>query len=332
MLSDLLIATGVSAFETEAANVFRNYAAKIADEVQCDHWGNTVAVCNRDGKYHVMLSAHIDEVGFQVVSVTDKGLLKIRDIGGVNPARLNTQKVVVCTASGYVEGVLVSPPQNAEGKQPEIADFFIDIDASCREDALGKVAIGDSVAFKPGCELNNGVITSKSIDDRAGCYVLLEAMKRLKGQLNSVRLSAAATVQEEIGLRGMAAVAGKYKPDYCINIDVTDACQMDKTDRAEVGKGCVIHLNADSHAVFRKRVEELAAESNIPLQKDLGRQITGGTDSSRIQIFSPDTIVGEIAIPCKYMHSHTEKCALEDIEACVEMVVRLVKDIDAKGV
>ncbi|HBZ33818.1 MAG TPA: hypothetical protein DEO38_01825 [Bacteroidales bacterium] len=328
MLKSLLSSIGVSSFERSAADLFRHYAEQWADTVRQDYFGNTVATMNTGAKYRVLLSAHIDEVGFQVTEVCQNGLLKVRGIGGVCPARLNTQQVVVCADCGYVNGVMVSTPMTNDGKMPDIKDFFVDIDCQNREQAMQLIELGAPVAFMPNYSVHDSVITSKSIDDRVGCYVVLEVMKRLKGRLKKIRLSVAATTQEEIGLRGMAAVAQTEQPDMAINVDVTDAEQLDKTSRPRMGEGCAIVLNADSHAMFRERVIKTASRANIALQKCLGREITGGSDSSRMQIFSPKTLVGELVIPCKYMHSHTEKCSLNDIESCINIITDLLTGLD----
>ena len=109
-------------------------------------------------------------------------------------------------------------------------------------------------------------------------------------------------------------------PAVCLNVDVTDACQMDKKHLPKLGDGSVLYRNADSNPVLRQALESVAHTADIPLQMAVGRNITGGTDSSRIQLFSPRTAVVDISIPCKYMHTHYEQCSLKDIGSCIKLL------------
>lgn len=327
LLEALLMASGPSACEKRAAEVFRHYIGSKAEQLLTDNMGNTVALINSEGAYKVMIAAHIDEIGFQVSGFCNDGLLRIRKVGGVNTANLNGHTVLVLTDHAQIEGVLVCQT-NGNNVVPDIDSFYIDINASSREEAEQMVALGDYVTFTPVCSVADNVITSKSLDNRIGVYVILQVIDQLAGQLKNVQLLVAATTQEEIGLRGMALVAQQTMPDMCVVFDVTDAQQIGKEGLPQINKGCVVYQNADSNPVLKKMIMDVAQENHIPYQTAVGRNVTGGTDSSRIQIFSPSTAVAEIAIPCKYIHSHSEKCGVQDVENCIQLTVSLLKSLD----
>ena len=191
------------------------------------------------------------------------------------------------------------------------------------------VRLGDVATFSPNARVIGDTLISKAVDDRVGVFVLSQVFRHLAGKLHHVHLSVATTVQEEIGLRGMAVLAQNTMPAVCLNVDVTDACQMDKKHLPKLGDGSVLYRNADSNPVLRQALESVAHTADIPLQMAVGRNITGGTDSSRIQLFSPRTAVADISIPCKYMHTHYEQCSLKDIGSCIKLLESFLLHLDA---
>lgn len=329
-LHALLGASAASSHEEAASQLFRDYIRSRADEVRTDQMGNTVATSNPKGKFALLLSAHIDEIGWQVSSFCDNGLLKVRKVADMNTLNLVGQEVVIATEQGVVKGVMVCKSSGNNNVVPTIDDYFLDIDADSKESAEKLVAIGDFVTFSPNSDRSQEVITSKSIDNRAGVFILSQLFMRLAGSLNNIKLSVATTTQEEIGLRGMAVLARREQPDVCLNLDVTDALELDKKNLPEMGRGCVLYRNADSNPLLRKYIHDLAQTLHFPVQIALGRNITGGTDCSRIQLFSPSTAVADIAIPCKYMHTHHEKCSLSDLFSCICLLESCIRQMDSE--
>lgn len=114
----------------------------------------------------------------------------------------------------------------------------------------------------------------------------------------------------------------------CINIDVADAYQINKKNQPVMGEGCVLYRNADSNPPLRQMLYHIARQENIPLQIAVGRNITGGTDSSRIQLFSPKTAVIDLSIPCKYMHTHHEQCSISDVLSCINLLKVFILHLD----
>lgn len=324
----LLHASGTSSDERQPTALFRDYLSSHADETGTDMMGNSLMTANPDGSYRILLSAHIDEVGMQVVDICDNGLLKIRRVGGLNTLHVIGQEVEIHTLHGSRRGIIVAHTHGSCDNVPDIDDCFVDICCRDKEDAERTVHTGDYITFSPNARIVGDTVISKAVDNRAGVFVISQVFRRLAGRLRNVCLSVAATTQEEIGLRGMAVLARTAAPAVCLNVDVTDAMQISRKSLPLMGGGGVVYRNADSNPVLRRMLEECARASDIPLQTAVGRSVTGGTDSSRIQLFSPYTAVTDMSIPCKYMHTHHEQCSLSDISSCCSLLEAFVLYLD----
>lgn len=324
----LLEIGATSSNERKASMLFRNYVSNVTNYVHGDNMGNSIASYDTSKSYRIMLSAHIDEIGLQVVGIKDNGLLTFRCIGGIKPLNLIGQQIVIHSDTNDIYGQIIYNLHD-NNTLPRLNDCFIDIDATDGLSASKKIKIGDFATFSPNLHKNNNILTSKSIDNRVGVFIITQVFSHLDGKLNNISLLAAATTQEEIGLRGMAVLAHNEKPDICINIDVTDALELDKQDCPSIGNGCVMYLNADSNPVLKDFIVATAKQNKINLQLALGRNITGGTDCSRIQLFSGNSAVVDVAIPCKYMHTHYEKCDMDDILSCIHLLEKTITSLDA---
>ena len=328
-LLKLLNTSGASSDEGATSALVRHYLSSIAESIRSDVLGNTIAVINPNGKFNILLSAHIDEIGLQVTAIQDNGLLCVRKIGGVNTINIIGQEISVKSSGGFLPGVIVAKPTGQNNTIPDIEDCYIDIFCKSHDEALSKVSIGDYVTFSPNARIMGDTIISKAIDDRCGVFVLTQVMNLLKNRLLNVKLTVVTTVQEEIGLRGMAIIAANENPDICLNIDVTDACQVERKDLPEIGDGCVLYRNADSNP---KLFSLLNGESSndVSIVIGVGRNITGGTDASRIQLFAKGAAVADISIPCKYMHTHNEQCSISDLRSCIALLESFILRIDKR--
>lgn len=325
----LLRVGGVSSDEHRPSMLVRNYLSPYVDTMVKDMMGNTLASAHPEGNYQILLSAHIDEIGMQVTEYCENGLLKLRKVGGVNTLHIIGQEVYVYTSQGYLQGVIVTQGTGNNNTIPDIDDCYVEIYRQNKEEVKHLVEIGAYVTFSPNSRIIEDTLISKSIDNRTGVFVISQVFKQLAGKLNHVNLSVGATTQEEIGLRGMAVLARNTNPAICLNVDVTDACQINKKQLPLMGNGGVLYQNADSNPKLRQMLKTCAHAANIPLQIATGRSITGGTDSSRIQLFSPRTAVADISIPCKYMHTHHEQCSLTDISSCIRLLEAFILHLDA---
>lgn len=326
-LKKLLTAGGASSDEGTPSGLVREYLAPVAENIKSDVMGNTIAIINQKGKYNILLSAHIDEIGLQVTGIENNGLLKVRKIGGVNTLHIIGQEIAIKTSDGILPGIIVAEPTGQNNSIPDIENCYADIFCRNRDDASSKVKIGDYITFSPNARIISDTVISKSIDDRSGVFVITQVMNRLKGRLNNVRLTVAAAVQEEIGLRGMAIIAANENPDICLNIDVTDACQIGKNDLPQIGGGCVLYRNADTNPKLFSQLHSLSSD-DVSVGIGVSRNITGGTDASRMQLFAKGVAVADISIPCKYMHTHNEQCSISDLRSCIGLIERFILQTD----
>lgn len=328
ILQKMLNACGTSSDEGSPSALLREYLSPIAESVEPDVLGNTIAVINSRGWYKILLSAHIDEIGLQVTGIEDNGLLRIRKIGGINTLNIVGQEILVKTAREVLSGIIVAKPTGQNNTIPDIEICYADIFCRNRDEASAKVNIGDYITFSPNARIVADTVISKAIDNRSGVFVITQVMNRLKDKLHNVRLVVATSVQEEIGLRGMAVIAANENPDICLNVDVTDASQIEKQDLPYIGEGCVLYRNADSNPKLFSQLQAISTTDKIPVVIGVGRNITGGTDASRMQLFAKGTAVADISIPCKYMHTHNEQCSINDLRSCIELIVQFILKID----
>ena len=205
-LEEFMNASSPSGFEEEAAAVFRNYLKPCCDEVRTDVLGNTMAVLNPSAPMKVMLAGHYDEIGFQVVYISDEGLLYIRPNGGIDKLNVPSTEVEILTEKGRVHGVIGKKPihllKPAErDTPPELSDMWIDIGAENKAEAEKLVSIGDPVAVKSNFRrLNENRFMSKGMDDKVGAFIVAETMRRLSERKLNVAVYGVGTVQEEVGL------------------------------------------------------------------------------------------------------------------------------------
>ncbi|MEW6329773.1 MAG: M42 family peptidase, partial [Candidatus Micrarchaeota archaeon] len=226
LLKELCEAFGVPGYENEVAKIMKRELAKHCKEVNVDRMGNVVARRIVNPKKPVlMLGAHMDEIGMMVKTINEKGFLRFMKIGGIDDRVLLNQRVVLNTARGKIYGVIGSKPPHLQKEEDmkkivEVKSMFIDIGAKDRKDAerMG-VRVGDPIGFDVGFrELANGLVTGKALDDRIGCYVLLELARRAPRDVNLIFVG---TVQEEVSTYGKGAMVSAYRetPHYFVALD-----------------------------------------------------------------------------------------------------------------
>ena len=227
LLEKLSNASGVSGFEEEVRNLMIRELEGHVDDMQVDNMGNLIAIKEGapDGK-KVMLAAHMDEIGLMVRYIDKDGFIKFSKIGGINDQMLLNQEVCIHTPHGAVMGVIGSKPPHrmkaAEKKKVlEYEHMFIDIGAANREEAEEKVNVGDPITISQEFgELGEELVKGKALDNRVGCAVLIEVMKRAR---SDATIYAVGTVQEEVGLKGARTSAYRINPDLALALDVTIA-------------------------------------------------------------------------------------------------------------
>jgi endoglucanase len=336
-LKNLLSTPGPSGYEAAAAKVWRTEAEKFA-EVRGDRMGNSFATLNEGGAPRVMLAGHIDEIGLMVTHVEDNGLLRFQGVGGWDPQVLVGQRVLVQTNNGEVHGVVgkkaihVMEPDERK-KVSEIKSLWIDIGAKDADEAKEKVRVGDvAVVDQDVVELPNGRIASRSLDNRTGAFVVLEALRLLSEEDGiAPEVVAVANVQEEIGLYGVRGAAYGLDPDAAIAVDVTHATDTPGIPKNEhgdhaLGSGPVITRAVNLSPVVTEGLISAAEGEGISYTLEADSRSTS-TDADAIQFTRAGIATGLVSVPNRYMHSPNEIVDLEDIENCARLIATYIKGL-----
>lgn len=340
-LKQLTEATGLPGYEHEVRSVLEQAMAPLA-ELDRDNLGSLIArkVGAQNGP-KIMLAGHMDEIGFMVTQITDKGFLRFQTLGGWWEQVMLAQRVVVKTRKGDLPGVIGSKPPHVltpedRKKMVEKREMFIDIGVSSKEEAEEKgVLPGDPVV--PICPFtvmaNEKYLMAKAWDNRFGCAVVVEVLKALQNEPHPNIFYGVATVQEEVGLRGAQTSANAINPDVGFALDVSiagDTPGMKPNEAmAELGKGPVVMLydaSMISHVGLRNLVLDVAKEQGISVQFDA--MAAGGTDAGRIHLNGKGVPSLVLSVPTRYIHSHASIIHRDDFDAVVKLVTAVVKKLD----
>lgn len=314
-------AHGPSGDERGIAEVIAHLAKPWADQVRVDTLGNVVVHKAGPGP-RVALAAHMDSIGLIVTHVEDNGSLRVGKLGGLSPKEA---WYTTFRFSNGTRGVFV-PEEKGEGEKRTLDQCYLDIGAGSREEALELVQVGDTAVYDAPCWTREDMVVSPYLDNRISCGVLLQVLERLEQCPNDLYL--VFTVQEEVGLRGGRTAAWSLEPDWAVAVDVTDVDDTPGTQRwgtAKLGKGAAVKLMDSSalcHPAVVERLEHLAGEKRIPVQRDVMRQ--GGTDAGAFQTARMGALTGGVSIPCRYIHTPVEMASLSDAEHCVELLLAFV--------
>jgi len=340
-LKRLLNTPGPSGFEAAAARVWREEAAGFAEQVDTDVSGNSWAVLGQSGSPRVMLAGHIDEIGVMVTHIDDEGFLYFEGIGGWDPQVLVGQRVRLLTRSGDVVGVIGKKPihlmKNEEKeKASKLTDLWIDIGAKNRDEAQGRgVRVGDpGVLDTQLVQLGDDLIAGRSIDNRIGAFVVLEALRLLAdGERPAARVAAVATAQEEIGYSGGGArtAAFKLEPEVAIVVDVTFSTDAPGTEKKELGEhklggGPVLSRGSAAHPVVFEKLAEVAAREEIPFTIAASPRYSS-TDADAIYLSRAGVATGIVSVPNRYMHSPNEMVSVSDLERAARLIAAFVRTL-----
>lgn len=314
ILKKLVSVSAPSGCEKEIAAVIKKEVQNYADEVCTDVLGNLIVHKKGNGK-KIMFAAHMDEIGIVVTFVEENGFLRFSNVGGLYAKELLGRRVIFKNGTA---GVIYTEKDN---KAMQISKMYIDIGAVCREEAEKTASIGDTAVFEGIYHRNGDKIISKSLDNRAGCYVLIEALKRVKTDND---LYFVFTTQEEVGLRGARTAAFSVNPDVAIAVDVTDTGDTPEERKMAVtlGKGACIKVMDRSiicDSEIRSLLIETARKNNIAYQLEIMTE--GGTDAGVIHLTKDGVKTGGISVPTRYIHSPSEMADANDIEACIKLAV-----------
>ncbi|HEY8867084.1 MAG TPA: M42 family metallopeptidase [Solirubrobacteraceae bacterium] len=338
LLRKLLAAPGPSGYETAPAAVWREAAGALA-EGSTDTLGSSIArVAGSGGGPLLAVVGHIDEIGLIVTHISDEGFLHFIGVGGWDAQILVGQRVVVTTRDGSIPGVIGKKPihllkEEDRKKVAEIKDLHIDVGARDGDEARALVRIGDVavIAGEP-VELPNDRVASRSMDNRLGAYVALEAARLVaEAGGGAGDVAAVAAVQEEITFAGARTSAFALDPQVAIVVDVTHATDAPGIELRELGKhefgsGPVIERGA----IVNPRVFELlhaaAEREEIPFTVAASARSTG-TDADAIHISRAGVPTGVVSIPLRYMHSPVEMVQLDDVANAARLIAAFARSL-----
>jgi len=318
-------AFGPSGSEEQVRDIICSQIEGLADEVRSDALGNLIAV-KRGSDKRVMLAAHMDEIGLIVTYVDEKGFLRFGRIGGVRPVTLVGSRVRF--ADGTV-GVIGAEKLDDPSKVPGFDKLYIDIGATSR-DAV-HLRVGDVACMdRPLVDVGHRII-AKALDDRIGCTVLIEALRRLKNTRHEAVF--VFTTQEEVGLRGATASAYGTDPDVAIAVDVTGTGDtpgkppVAPAPALSLGEGAAIKVK-DGGMLAHRGVKDLlvrrAEEHDIPYQLEVLE--AGTTDARAMQTTRAGVPAGCISVPCRYIHTASELADIRDADAAVRLIVAVLEN------
>lgn len=322
---------GPSGAEEEIRAAIRAEVEPLADEVRVDPLGSLVArkKGGEDGK-RIVLAAHMDEIGLMVTYVDEKGFARVTSIGGVRTLSSVGGRVVF--ADGTLGVIGVDQKRGDVTKVPQMAQLYIDVGATNRDDC--PVQVGDSAVFvrpfaaqgtRPFAAQGTRLI-AKAMDDRIGCAILIETLRRLKRTPHDVYF--VFTVQEEVGLRGARTSAYGIDPDMAIAVDITTTGDTPESKymAVELGKGPAVKVQDRgmiAHVAVRELLEQCAKEAKIPYQLEVLE--AGTTDAAAMQLVRAGVPAGCISIPCRYAHTPSEMVDEGDVEDSVRLLLEVLQ-------
>jgi putative aminopeptidase FrvX len=351
LLGRLDAVAGVSGDESAVAELIVAELAGHHDRHESDALGNHFFVrTGPEGAPSVMLCAHMDELGFIVQHIEDEGFVRIAPIGFHDDRMVIDQDLRIHGRKGPVDGVTGAKPAHVitpeEAKQAIPLDqMFVDVGTSSRAETerLG-VRVGDTATFARAAGMLNGtrVFTGKAVDDRSGCAVMIEVMRRLGPDVGAT-VWATAAVQEEVGIRGAGPAAARIVPDVALAIDVTLCGDTPGIEFSRLpirlGNGPAVKYfdwapaAGYGSAVPRRltnRLEEVAESAGISYQREV--LMGGATDAWGIALSGTGVLTGCISVPSRYIHSAVGCINVDDVEGAIQLIVAFIENVAAHGV
>ena len=324
---------GISGDEGEVRELIIEEIKPYTDSITVDNLGNLIVhkKGKNSAKSKLMLSAHMDEVGLMVTDITSDGYLKFDEVGGIDRRVLLGKSVTV--GKNKINGVIgVKPIHLCKGEEtgriPELHEMYIDIGADSKEDALKYIKYGDSINFVSDFNATSDAITSKALDDRFGCLVLIELIRsELEYDMDFTFV-----VQEEVGLRGAKVAAFTVDPEFALVIETTTAADVPEIDAnkqvCNLSDGVVISV-MDRRTIYDKEMVALAFDcaEKSDIKAQYKRAVAGGNDAGVIHSSKSGVRTLAVSLPCRYLHSPNCVVNKQDCENMIELVSMLAKNI-----
>jgi endoglucanase len=337
LLQELCEARGVPGQEMNIRRIVRREMNQLTDELRVDPMGNLYATFPGESDARIMIAAHMDEIGFIIKHIDDKGFLRLQPLGGFDPRQLFAQRVLVSKKDGeVVPGVLcyATKPTHlltkGESASPELDQFFVDTGMTT-EDVKAQFEIGGMVTLDRGFSVCGDGFAAKSMDNRVGVFVMIEALRKMTRCRFTV--VAVATTQEEIGLRGATTAAYQVKPEVGIALDTTIAADYPggspESEVTRLGDGVGIKImdgSMISHPQLVRQMRELAETHDIPHQMEILPR--GGTDGGALQRSANGCAGITLSIPTRYIHTVNEMSKASDIQAAIDLLAAYLNEAE----
>jgi len=341
-LMQLLETPSPSGFEQPIQRIIRRRMKPFADSMRGDVHGNTIVALNPKGSPRIMLAGHCDQIGFMVRYINDEGFIYFAPIGGIDASVVPGLRLVVHTAKGPVEGVVgrkaihLMKQEERNSAKVELTDLWLDIGAKNRKEAEKRVSPADPITYKLGVTtMGNDLIASPGMDDKAGAFVVMEALRLIKAAGGCrCAIFAVSTVQEELGLRGARTSCFGIDPQLGIAVDGTHSADYPTVEKKVVGdislnKGPVVSIGPNMNPIVSRLLLETARKKRIPVQRE-GEPAATGTDANAIQISRAGVAAGLVSVPNRYMHTPVEVASLADIENAARLLAEVCMAITPK--
>ncbi|MBI4182096.1 MAG: M28 family peptidase [Candidatus Aenigmarchaeota archaeon] len=329
VLTGLISFFGVSGSESGVRKYIEQQIRPYVDEISVDRMGNLVARKRGKGP-KVMLAAHMDEIGLMVKRMEERGFIYCTAIGGIDPAAFVGNPVHLAAPKGRIHGFLTTHEVSAGKyiqKVPTIEDIFIDTGLTRTQLQQRGVEIGTYVHLESHtcCEGEGGIVLGKALDNRIGCYILIELAKALQRPKADVYF--VFTVQEEFGMFGARTSAFQLDPDWGIAVDTTYANDVFADPSRSIGKGPVITVK-DGEFIANPCVvgwlKATARKQKIPFQLEATE--SGTTDASTIQTVRGGVPTGALSIAVRNIHTTSGLARMGDIRDAVRLLAALLRD------
>lgn len=337
LLEKLCEARGVSGREDEVRELIVKEITPFADKIEITPLGSVIAYKSGEkrAKTKLMLAAHMDEVGLTVTHVTDEGLLRISSVGGVDPRVLPGRQVLVGRKA--IPGVVGVKPihvlkKDELEKRVPMEELYLDIGALTKEEAEAAVCPGDEATFVSRFCAQNGTVSSKALDDRAGCALLIGLMKK------ELKYDAvfAFTVQEEVGSAGAKTAAFAVGPDAAIVVEATTAADVPGTEKGKevcrLGCGPAISF-MDKRTIYDAEYYGMAlrAAEKAGVRCQPKQAVAGGNDAGVIHVSRGGVRTVAVSLPCRYLHAPVGVISQGDFHAAAELLALLADKIAGKA-
>lgn len=321
LIKNLTEIYGPSGREEKIRFLIKSEVKKFCKDIKTDVLGNLIAHIpprNKKNTKKLMFCAHMDEIGLIIKHIDNKGFLRFASVGGIFPEKILHHRVIFENGTIGVIGVETKPETP---KPPGLDNFYIDIGARDKKEAEKLIKIGDIASFYQETEIINNKIISKALDDRIGCYCLIQTMSKIKN--NKHDLYFVFSTQEEVGLRGARTSAFGINPDYAIAVDVTGTGDTPESPRmaVEIGKGVAIKVMDSAfitNPFIKDKLVSYARRFKIPYQLEILER--GTTDAAIIQVIREGVLSGVLSIPTRYIHSPNELCDINDVNATINLL------------